>query len=29
MPTYSKEILINLDPPRPGFVGQAAIRVGD
>ena len=27
--TPRKEILINLDPPRPGFVGQAAIRVGD
>ena len=24
-----KEILINLDPPRPGFIGQAAIRSGD
>ena len=24
-----KEILINLDPPRPGFIGQAAIRVGE
>ena len=27
--TPRKEILINLDPPRHGFVGQAAIRVGD
>ena len=27
--TPRKEILINLDPPRPGFIGQAAIRVGD
>ena len=27
--TPRKEILINLDPPRPGFVGQAAIRVSD
>ena len=27
--TPRKEILINLDPPRPGFVGQAAIRVGE
>ena len=24
-----KEILINLDPPRPGFIGQAAIRVNE
>ena len=24
-----KEILINLDPPRKGFIGQAAMRVGD
>ena len=24
-----KEILINLDPPRRGFIGQAAIRSGD
>ena len=27
--TPRKEILINLDPPRSGFIGQAAIRVGD
>ena len=27
--TLRKEILINLDPPRPGFIGQAAIRSGD
>ena len=27
--TPRKEILINLNPPRPGFVGQAAIRVGE
>ena len=27
--TPRKEILINLDPPRPGYIGQAAIRVGD
>ena len=27
--TPRKEILINLDPPRPGFVGQAAVRVGE
>ena len=24
-----KELLINLDPPRLGFIGQAAIRIGD
>ena len=27
--TPRKEILINLDPPREGFIGQAAIRSGD
>ena len=27
--TPRKEILISLDPPRPGFVGQAAVRIGD
>ena len=27
--TPRKEVLINLDPPREGFIGQAAIRSGD
>ena len=27
--TTCKELLINLDPPHPGFIGQAAIRNGD
>ena len=27
--TPRKEVLINLNPPRPGFLGQAAIRDGD
>ncbi|XP_065888129.1 arylsulfatase B-like [Dysidea avara] len=27
--TPRKELLINLDPPREGFIGQAAIRIGD
>ena len=27
--TPRKEILINLYPPCDGFIGQAAIRVGD
>ena len=27
--TTCKELLINLDPPHPGFIGQAAIRIGD
>ena len=27
--TPRKELLINLDPPREGFIGQAAYRIGD
>ena len=27
--TPRKQLLINLDPPHPGFIGQAAIRIGD
>ena len=27
--TPRKELLINLDPPHPGFIGQASIRTGD
>ena len=27
--TPRKELLINLDPPHLGFIGQAAIRIGD